>query len=96
MGVDANSGIKARVRIAKVVVAWETAHGRATKDIEVDAEASARSQPKAVPTTVFRAMADTFQKEYGELSDNEVPAKSYVERKLDQIEKQEYKPELLT
>ena len=44
----------------------------------------------------FQAMRACFEAKFCELEDKRVPGKSYLERKLDVIEKAEYRAEVLT
>jgi hypothetical protein len=94
--VDAAADISARVKISKVLVAWDSAKARAAKLAEADGDAEARHIPKEITSSDGQAMRATYEAKYGELSDREIPGRSYLERKLDEIEKSEFRAELLT
>ena len=94
--LDAAESLQTRVKVSKGLVAWETAQKRAAKVVELEAEAEARSEPKKVSLPDFKAMEQSFVKSYWKMEEKSVPAKSYIEVKLDQVEKDYYKAELLT
>ena len=50
LGLDAKKSLGERMKVAKLVQAWETAQGRSTKMVEMEAEAEQRKEPKRVPT----------------------------------------------
>ena len=58
-------GLKTRVAISKVVIAWETAKGRVSKLIELEGEAETRSEAKRLPVPDHRAMEDAFEENTG-------------------------------
>ena len=45
-GLDPAAGLVDRAKISKVLVAWETAKGRAAKSMEIDQECEMRGEPK--------------------------------------------------
>ena len=85
-----------RVKAGKVVVAWMAARARATKQAELDGECEARKVPKDIGASDVSAMRNSFEKAWWVLEDAQVPAKTYLEKKLDEVEKDELRAELLT
>ena len=85
--LDPDASFAEKVRITKVVVAWEAAKTRATKAREIEGDAEARQQPKPVSVSDHKAMRQVFEKKWWELEDEETPAKTYMEKKLDEVEK---------
>ena len=79
-----------------MVVAWISAKARATKQAELDGECEARKVPKDIGTSDISAMRKAFEKAWWVLEDPQVPAKTYLEKKLDEVEKEELRAELLT
>jgi hypothetical protein len=63
---------------------------------DAEGEAEARNVPKDVTTAAYHAMRATFEDRYWELSERELPGRSYVEKKLDEIEKGEMRAEFLS
>jgi len=94
--LDENDGLAARVRVSKVVVAFESAKARTTKQAEMDGEAEIREQPKRVPLPDFFSMRAAFEERYGTLTDDQVPGKGFMEKRLEMIEKGDFKAEALT
>ena len=62
---------------------------------KMDAELEVRGQPKAVLANDYSAMKRAFEKQYWTVCDEKTPAKSYLERKLESLEKRELRPEKL-
>ena len=88
--------LPSRIKAGKVVVAWLAAKARATKQADLDGECEARKVPKDIGTSDVAAMRKAFEKAWWELEDTQVPAKTYLEKKLDEVEKDELRAELLT
>ena len=81
--------LRSRVKASKMVVAWISAKARATKQAELDGECEARKVPKDIGTSDISAMRKAFEKAWWVLEDPQVPAKTYLEKKLDEVEKDE-------
>lgn len=86
-GIKEDDGLAERVKVSKVIVAWETAKGRTAKMTEMEGEAEVRGEPKKVPQPDYEAMKETFRTKRYELQDHTTPAKSVMEKRLDMIEK---------
>jgi hypothetical protein len=95
--MDPDTGdIWVRVHISKVLVAWDAARARATKLADAEGDAEARGVPKDVSSSDYHSMRATFEARYWEVTDRELPGRSYLERKLDEVEKAEVRAELLS
>ena len=94
--LDGAADIMNRVKITKLVVAWETAKVRAAKMAEMDATGEATSTPKALAPLDKQSMRAAYEQKWWELEDHRVPGKSYLEKKLDEVEKNELKAEPLS
>ena len=95
--MDAKGGTMAvKAKVAAIVVGWTSAKARAAKQAEMDGEADARSEPKRIPASDTLAMKAMFEKRFWALEDELTPSKSYVERKLEMIEKDDLRAELLS
>ena len=88
--------LPSRVKAGRVTVAWLAAKARTTKQADLDGECEARRVPKDIGTSDVAAMRRSFEKAWWELEDAHVPAKTYLERKLDEVEKDELRAEQLT
>ena len=91
-----SGGLKMRVAISKVVIAWETAKGRAGKVAELEAEAEQRSEAKRLPVPEHKAMKESFENKFWELTERHVPAPRWMEKRFDQIEKNTLRAEPLS
>ena len=94
--IDASDGLAKRVLVAKMVSAWESARARAGKMAEAEGEADVRNVPKTLPMGDLISMREVFEAKWWELEDSSVPARSYVEKKLDQVEKKDMRAERLS
>jgi hypothetical protein len=94
--IDMDVDMANRVKVSKIVVAWDTAKARSTKQAEIEGESQFRRVPKDLGPGDFQAMRESFETRWWELEDKRVPGKSYMEKKLDEVEKNELKAELLS
>jgi len=94
--LDGSGGLAAKARIAKIVVAWDTAKKRTEKKAEVDVENSVRNLPKLLANSDFVGMRNAYESKYQALEEDEVPARQYMERRLDAVEKDDLKAEPLS
>jgi len=95
-GIDGTADVASRLKVARVVVAWNAAKARAVKHAEVDAECEVNGQPKELPQAEAAAMRKAFEKAWWELDDKAVPAKSYLQKILDRVEKDDLVAEPLS
>jgi len=89
------SSIHSRVVAGKITVAWLAARTRSQKQTDQDGDCEVRRVPKDIPNSVSTGMRDAFEKTYWALEDKQVPARSYMERKMDEVEKNELRAEPL-
>jgi hypothetical protein len=94
--IDADADIQSRVKVSRIVVAWDVAKARSAKQAEIEGESQCRRVPKDIGASDFQAMREAFETRWWELEDRRVPGKSYMEKKLDEVEKNELKAELLS
>jgi len=92
--IDA-ADILQRVKLSRINVAWQTAKARAAKQTEQDGDCDIRRVPKDITHSSTKAMRATFEKNFWELQEPQVPARSYLERKLDEVEKDDLRAEPL-
>ena len=95
-GLDKAAGLAERVKISKILVVWDACRTRSKKEAEMAGEAECRHQPKALGGTDYSAMRAAFEAKWWPLGDKEIPAKSYLERRLEQVEQEEPRAEPLT
>ena len=96
-GLDSKGGgLDAKCKVATILVAWSTARKRADKLAEHEGQQEVDGVPKRMATGDHGAMRKTLEGRHWKLEDELVPAKSYVERIMDRVEKDDLKAELLT
>ena len=96
LGLDAESGTQARVRVACVLDAWESAVKRVHTWATAEAERRTAGEAKEISKASFLSLRKAHKKQFGELSDERFPAKPYIEWRLDQFEDGELVCEKLT
>ena len=89
------SNLMSRVKAGKIFVALQAANTRALKQTEQDGDCEVRRVPKDIPLSSVAAMHKEFEKAHWILDDKQRPARSYLERKLDEIEKDDLRAEPL-
>ena len=95
-GLDPDASQGERMKVARLAVAWETAKGRSAKMVELEAEAESRKEPKHVPTQDHKAMKKAFEDQHWTLTDEGTPSQRFMEKRLDMIEKCQWKAEPLS
>ena len=77
--LDSSKGLQERVKISKVVIAWETSKGRIAKMHELEGEAETRREPKRLPMPDHKAMKEHFKKAHWELAERDTLAPRWME-----------------
>ena len=95
-GVDPSSSIQSRVRVANLLVAWEVATTRTKKQSEIEGELQSKNLIKPMANSEYTAMIQSWEKKFWELDDDIIPAKSYLEKRAELLEQDDYKAEALT
>lgn len=95
-GIDGATSLAARLRVTNAIIAFNTASQRILKQDEVEGELGAKNLTKPMATNEWAAMRDGWQKKYWPLEDDVIPARTYLERKAEEVEQNEYKAESLT
>jgi flagellar basal body-associated protein FliL len=78
-----------RVQVAAFVCAFRAATARANRFAEAEGDMDARRLAKALPLGGLAAMRAAWEKKWWRLEDHEVPAVSYLEKKLEELEEGE-------
>ena len=95
-GIDGTASLAARLRVTSAVIAYNTALQRVLKQDEVEGELGAKNLVKPLASNEWAAMREGWQKKYWPLDDDIIPARTYLERKAEEVEQNEYKAEALT
>ena len=96
MGLDAGAGLEQRVQVGSVVCAWSNASVRSQKNAELEAELDTKEFVKTVPNSEWQAMRAALDRVAGKQDDKLTPAKEYVEKRLQEVENNDYRAESLT
>ena len=95
LGIDPSS-LAERVEVSKLVVAWESAKIRSSKLAEAEAEAEIRQEAKQMKGTDYSTVRKAYESKWWTLDEEQLPAKSYLERIAEGVEKGELRAELLS
>ena len=95
-GIDANAGLQHRVRVTNVLISFNTATTRMTKQAEMEGELESKHLVKPMAMTEFTAMRVAWQQRYWELDEDLIPARCYLEKRAEELEQGEYRAEPLT
>ena len=96
MGLDASVSLEQRVQVGSVVCAWSNASVRSQKNAELEAELDTKEFVKTVPSSEWQAMRAALDRVAGKQDDKLTPAKEYVEKRLQEVENNDYRAESLT
>eukprot|EP00974_Lingulodinium_polyedra_P055044 5294070-Lingulodinium_polyedra.AAC.1 len=94
--LDPAASIEARVQVAAVICAWQAAQRRTERLAEIEGDADARQLRKPLPPSDHTAMRRAFEQRWWRLEDSEVPARAYLESRLQELEKGDLKAEQLS
>lgn len=87
VGLDAAASLEQRVQVGAVVCAWQNASVRTQKNAEMEAELDTKEFVKTVPNSEWQAMRSALDRVAGKQDDKTTPAKEYVEKRLQEVEK---------
>ena len=87
--LDPTGNLANRIELSKIVVSWESSKGRSAKMTEIEAESEVRDTAKPIRTTDFKAMKDAYQEKWWKIEGKAVPAKQYVEKISEGVERAE-------
>lgn len=90
-----STSLAGKVKMSKVVVVWETAKVRVERWAEAEAEREVRQEPKPVRNNDYQWMRDAYEAKYWKLEKVHLPAKIYIERISEVVEKADYRAESL-
>lgn len=96
MNLDPDASLEARVEVGSVVCAWNNAQARSQKNAEIEAEMDTKEFVKKVPMSEWQAMRAALDRLVGRQDDKVTPAKEYVEKRLAEVENNDYRAESLT
>ena len=83
------AGTAARLQVASVICAWESAAEVRTASVAAKAEAQAQGMSKPLTLTEKSSMRKAFERVHGKLPNCEVPSGDYLASKLEEAEQEE-------
>ena len=86
VGLDPEDGAAARVAMASLLAAWESARLQASTEEKLKVESRLGQAQRVLQLSEMAAMRKAVEADLGPLRDSEVPAKSLVATKLEQLE----------
>ena len=94
-GVDPTTNMQQRLETARLVMVYNSAMVRTEKKVEMDGELEARHMPKQLSKTEYTSMKEAWETKYWTLEDNETPARTYIEKRADELEQGDFRAEML-
>ena len=85
-----------KVKMANLLCAYNAAKARTSELYKVDAENEVRMVPKVVLANDFNALRTTYKVKYGALEDSRTPGRSYYEKRVDSLERSDFRAETLS
>ena len=95
-GVDASSSLKDRVKVTNVVICFETAKTRVAERNKLEGELMAKHIVKPLTVSEHTSMRAAWEKRFWAIEEEWVPARTYLEKRLEELEQGEFKAEALT
>ena len=92
-GLDQDNSLQERIQVAAIACALQNAKTRVQRSAEVDAEYDIQDRAKPVVPGEWMAMKVALEKRLGAIEDKVMPAKEYIEKKLAEVEANEYRAE---
>ena len=94
--LDSTTDILARVKVASITVAFKAARARTEKVAEIEGELQTKRMQKPLSAHEYQSMRMAWEGKYWPLDDSQTPGRSYVERRADELEGGDWRPEPLT
>ena len=95
LSLDPADGLAIRVQVAGLVCAFKAAQVRSARYAEYEGELDAKQMTKPLPPSDMMAMRRAYEAQYWRLEDVEVPSRSYMEQRLEEIERGDVRAEPL-
>eukprot|EP00434_Breviolum_minutum_P043184 symbB.v1.2.038481.t1/scaffold6004.1/size21842/3 len=93
--LDAAASLADRAQVASVICAWKDTQTKSKRQSELEAEMDTREWTKPIPTGDYIQLKSVFITRFGLVEDKVVPAKEYIEKKLQELENGEFRAETL-
>ena len=93
--LDPTENLKARGQVASFVAAWKASRTRVQRQAEAEAEQDTREWVKPIPTSEYIMLRQAYTKSHGTMDEKVTPSKEFLEKKLLEVERGEFKAESL-
>lgn len=94
--LDAAADLQTRVRVAAVVVAYNSAKARTEKFAELEGEMQSKRLQKPLAVSEYQAMRTAWEKKWWPQTDGQTPGRSYMEKRADDLANGDLRAEPLT
>lgn len=94
--IDFKASLTNRVKCGNVQVAWQRASVRQEKSAELEGELTSKHMPRPLNSSEYMSMKEAFQKKWWPLEDKQLPGRSYLEARCDELEVQDFRAEALS
>ena len=94
-GLNVQSSLASRVEVAKFIGAWQSARDQVSKEDEARSDARLSRLPRPVPASEYAAMRLAYETAYDRLQPHLTPSRHFMGVKLEQVEDNEPRVELL-
>ena len=95
-GIDQATSMEMRVQVANLICVFNTARTRTSKLEEISGELEARRLQKPMASSEYVAMIRGWEVKWWALEDKDKPARSYMEKKAEELEQGEVRAEPLS
>ena len=94
--LDREADLVQRVQVGNLLIAFQRAQNRSSKESELEAEYSARRMQRPLKTSEYAGMRSAWETRWWKLDDRHTPARSYLEERCDQLESGDFHVETLS
>ena len=94
--LDASKSLRDRVKVTNVIICFETAKTRVAERNKLEGELMAKHLVKPLTVSEHSAMRTAWERRFWAIDEEWVPARGYLEKRLEEIEQGELKAEPLT
>ena len=94
--LDASVDISQRVKIGNVLIAFQRAQSRTIEESKLDAEFTAKRLTRPLKSSDYSSMRAGWENRWWKLDDKNIPARSYLEERCDELEGGDFHVESLS
>ena len=94
--LDKDASLEQRVKVGNFLIAFQRAQTRTTKESELEAEYTAKRMTRPLKASEYAGMKAAWESRWWKLDDKNIPARSYLEERCDQLESGDFHVEALS